>query len=163
MMKRKTAKKQYLSLLAFSGAAALTSAIGGIGTALGVEAMFYQAIRPSWAPPGWLFGPVWTTLYMMIAFSGWLVWLKRDEANIRPAMVWYIAQLALNALWPLLFFLWQAPLLAFLEIIILWIAILVTTLHFFHLRKISGWLLLPYLSWVGFATILNFALWRLNS
>jgi tryptophan-rich sensory protein len=121
---------------------------------------WYEALaKPTWNPPGWIFGPVWTSLYLMMATAAWLVW-KRDGWGI-PLWL-YLAQLALNAAWTPIFF--GAHLLgwAFVEISIMWIAILSTILAFQRVHRAAALLLLPYLAWVTFAAFLNFTLWRMN-
>lgn len=115
--------------------------------------------KPSWNPPGWIFGPVWTALYLMMATAAWLVW-KRDGWG---KSLWiYLTQLALNAAWTPIFF--GAHLLgwASMEILFLWLAILLTLLAFRRVHKTAALLLLPYLAWVTFAAFLNFTLWRMN-
>lgn len=115
--------------------------------------------KPHWNPPGWIFGPVWTALYLMMATAAWLVW-KRD--GWRKPMFLYLFQLILNAAWTPLFFGAHAPGWALLDIIALWFAILLTLLAFLRVSKPAGWLLVPYLAWVSFATFLNHTLWRMN-
>lgn len=121
---------------------------------------WYQSLeKPAYNPPSWLFGPVWTLLYVLMGIAAWLVW---REGGLSPALYVFIAQLALNALWSYLFFGINNPGLAFAEITVLWVLILLTTVLFWRIRTAAGALLLPYLSWVGFASVLNFSLWRLN-
>lgn len=121
---------------------------------------WYAGLRkPSWNPPSWIFGPVWTLLYAAMAVAAWRV---AHAGGSAPALLLYLLQLALNAAWSWLFFGKHRMDLAFAEILLLWIAILATTAAFFRKDPAAGWLLLPYLAWVGFAAGLNFALWRLN-
>jgi len=115
--------------------------------------------KPAWNPPSWIFGPVWTALYLMMAVAAWLVW-KRDGWR-RPLWL-YFMQLALNAAWTPIFFGMHELGLALVEIVVLWLAILITLLAFLRVRKPAAWLLLPYLAWVSFAAFLNFTLWRMN-
>ena len=125
---------------------------------------WYSALeKPSWNPPAWVFGPVWTLLYTLMAIAGWLVW-KADApaAARRMALTAFAIQLALNAAWSWLFFGLHRPGVAFAEIVTLWLAILATTLLFRRIRPSAAALLLPYLAWVAFAAVLNFTLWRLN-
>lgn len=119
-------------------------------------------VKPSWNPPNWVFGPVWTVLYFCIGLSGWLVWRRSGWRSAAPALVVYALQLILNAAWSWLFFGLHRPGLAFAEIVVLWIGILATVLMFKRLSRPAAWLLLPYLCWVGFAAALNLALWQLN-
>lgn len=118
--------------------------------------------KPTWNPPGWIFGPVWTTLYIMMSVSAWLVWKRGGFAAQLGPLALFLAQLALNALWTPLFFGLRQPGLAFAEILLLWLAITVTIVVFHRVSPAAAWLLAPYLAWVSFAAVLNFTLWRLN-
>ena len=115
--------------------------------------------KPTWNPPGWIFGPVWTVLYLMMAVAAWWVW--KSECP-RQALVLYGLQLLLNAAWTPTFFGAQQIGLAFAVIIALWLAIVLTVVSFFRVSGLAGWLLMPYLAWVTFAAFLNFTLWRMN-
>jgi tryptophan-rich sensory protein len=122
-------------------------------------AWYAALIKPAWNPPSWIFGPAWTLLYTLMAVAAWLVW-KRVGFS-RP-LAFYFVQLALNAAWtPILFGAHQLGW-ALIEILIMWIMILLTLLSFRRVTPSAGWLFLPYLAWVSFATVLNFTLWRLN-
>lgn len=116
--------------------------------------------KPSWNPPNWIFAPVWTILYIMMAVAAWRVWLTRDR--VKPALVLFFIQLALNVLWTLIFFGMRSPGGALIEVVPFWAAILATTLAFFGRDTWAGLLFVPYLAWVSFAAVLNFAIWRLN-
>lgn len=118
--------------------------------------------KPSWNPPGWVFGPVWSALYTMMAVAAWLVWQRGGFGAQRWALTWFIIQLALNAAWTPLFFGLHLPSVAFGEMLLLWAAIVVTLRAFFQVNGLAGWLLAPYLAWVSFAAVLNFTIWRLN-
>jgi translocator protein len=135
-----------------------------IGTIASAKAgLFYQLlIRPEWAPPAWLFGPVWTVLYILMGIDAWLVWRVNGFRAARIALSFFIIQLAANALWTWLFFVWRSGVISFVEIIILWILVLCTVIAFWRVRSFYGILLLPYLAWVSFASILTFAIWKLN-
>ncbi|MFD5375232.1 TspO/MBR family protein [Streptomyces griseoincarnatus] len=125
----------------------------------------YQALeRPSWAPPGWLFGPVWTVLYGTIAVAAWLA-LRGDgtRAGRRPAMVLWSVQLALNLAWTPLFFAADAYGWAFAEICLLWLALVATVVVFARRRRAAAVLLLPYAAWVTYAASLNLSIWLLNT
>jgi benzodiazapine receptor len=125
---------------------------------------WYAALKkPSWNPPGWVFGPVWTLLYTLMAVSAWLVWKRGGFAAQRLALRLFLIQLMLNAAWSPLFFGLHSPGVAFAEIILLWLAILATLAAFRPISRPATLLLVPYLAWVSFAAVLNFALWRLNS
>jgi tryptophan-rich sensory protein len=125
-------------------------------------AFYAELVRPDWAPPAALFGPVWTLLYAMMAVSAWLVWMRRGSRPVRLALAVFVTQLALNALWSWLFFGWRLGGPAFLDIVVLWALIVATLVLFWRIRPLAGWLLVPYLAWVTFAAALNYRLWQLN-
>lgn len=119
--------------------------------------------KPSFSPPNALFGPVWTVLYAMMAVAAWRVWIApADAAERQMALALFWLQLVLNALWSPVFFGFQRPGLALAVIVLLWIAIVATTIRFFRIDALAGWLLIPYLAWVTFASVLNGAIVRLN-
>lgn len=118
--------------------------------------------KPAWNPPGWLFGPVWSALYTMMAVAAWLVWKRGGFAAQRRPLGWFLAQLVLNAVWTPLFFGLHRPGVAFAEILLLWLAIAWTIAAFWRVHRAAAWLLAPYLAWVSFAAVLNGTLWRLN-
>ena len=124
---------------------------------------WYEQLRkPAWGPPNWVFPPAWAVLYLTIAVSGWLVWRTSGFAGaVRPLAI-YLVQLVLNAAWSPIFFGLRRPDLAFIEIIMLWLSIVVTIAAFHPVNAAAAWLLLPYLAWVTFAAALNFAVWRMN-
>ena len=121
-------------------------------------------IKPSFNPPNWIFAPVWTALYIMMGVAAGLVWdrINIETEVVKKALVFFIIQLALNALWSYLFFGLRNPMLAGLEIIVLWLMIYETYIQFAKINKIAGYLLIPYLAWVSFATVLNASIWWLN-
>ncbi len=121
-------------------------------------------IKPSFNPPNWIFGPVWSMLYAMMGVAAGFVWAKIDSNSevVKKALLFFAIQLALNALWSYLFFGLHNPLLALIEIILLWLMIYEAHSQFKKIDKIAGYLLLPYLAWVGFASILNGSIWWLN-
>jgi tryptophan-rich sensory protein len=123
---------------------------------------YAELAKPAWSPPGWIFGPVWTMLYLAMAVAAWLVWRCGGWREQRGALGLYLVQLALNALWTPLFFGLRSPGLALVCIVLLLAAIILTCRSFFRVRRPAGWLLVPYLLWVGFATALNFSIWRLQ-
>ncbi len=143
---------------------ALCFLAAGIGASASVQAgAFYaELVRPDWAPPATLFGPVWTLLYAMMGVAAWLVWRRRDIRAVRIALAFFVLQLALNALWSWLFFGWRLGALSFFDIVLLWALIVTTLALFWRVRPLAGWLLVPYLAWVSFAAILNHRLWQLN-
>lgn len=151
---RSTAALAGWILLSFSAAA-----LGGF---FGAGEWYRSLNKPSWNPPGWIFGPVWTALYAMMGVAAWLIWRRGGWSARAPALSLFLVQLALNAAWTPLFFGLRAPGLAFAEIVLLWLAILATLVAFWRVQRAGGWLLLPYLAWVSFAAVLNLAIWRLN-
>lgn len=124
---------------------------------------WYDALeKPSWNPPSWVFGPAWTTVYIMMAIAAWLVWREGGWKQQGRALSLFLLQWLFNALWTPLFFGLHRPGLALIDILALWLAIAATLIAFWRARKVAGVLLIPYLAWVTFATALNFAIWRLN-
>jgi translocator protein len=150
----------FMGLLAFL---ALSFGAAWFGSRFQPGAWYAALEKPAWNPPAWIFGPVWTVLYILIAVSGHMLWRRRGERAARIALGWWAAQLVLNALWSWIFFGLQRPGLAFAEICVLLSAILVTTALAWRVRPLAGALLVPYLAWVAFAALLNFTLWRLNA
>ena len=124
-------------------------------------AWYEQLKKPSWRPPNWLFAPVWTVLYLMIAFSGWLVWHTAGKGLPAP-LAPYAIQLLLNAAWTPVFFGLHRLDLGFAVIVLLWLSIAVTIAAFAPVSAAAAWLMVPYLAWVSFASLLNFAVWQLN-
>jgi benzodiazapine receptor len=138
-------------------------ALGAVATTPEIEGWYQTIAKPLWTPPDYVFGPVWTTLYVLMAIAGWLVWKRTGFKSAMMPLTLFAAQLVLNIAWSWIFFGLHEPGWAFAEIVILWPAIVATTLAFFGSSKIAGWMMVPYLAWVSFATVLNFAIWRLNS
>lgn len=141
----------------------------GVGITSGLLAsannnMWFDSLtKPTWNPPGYLFGPVWTTLYLLMGISLGIVWNnKTTEINKRKAYLLFIVQLFLNFWWSILFFHFHSPALALVDIILMVITIILTIFSFSHFSKTAAWLLVPYISWVSFATILNYTIWNLN-
>ncbi len=155
-------RQDLLALIGWLLLAYATSAIGAVASVNAAD--FYgQLQQPAWAPPPWLFGPVWTALYTLMGIAAWLVWRAGGGlAANKLAFGLFLGQLALNALWSWLFFTWQQGALACAEIVVLWVLILATLLRFWQVRPLAGMLLVPYLLWVSFAAALNFALWQGN-
>jgi benzodiazapine receptor len=138
--------------------------LSGMVTRDSITTWYPTLIKPVFNPPNWIFGPVWTILYIMMGVAGGMIWnrIDTDEENVKKAFKFFIYQLALNALWSYLFFGLQNPLLALIEIILLWLLIFETYNQIKKIEKVAGMLLLPYLAWVSFATILNGSIWWLN-
>jgi tryptophan-rich sensory protein len=154
--------KQAIGLVVFILVCFGVEAIGGLATTPKIPGWYAELAKPTWTPPGWLFGPVWTLLYLMMAVAAWLVWRQDGFAKAKWPMAAFGIQLGLNCLWSIIFFGLQRPGLAVVEILALWVAISVTVILFWRRRSLAGMLLVPYLLWVSFATALNIAIWRLN-
>jgi translocator protein len=136
----------------------------GFFTITGVGSWYQTIQRPSWNPPNWIFGPVWTTLYIIMGVALFLIWKADVDIKIKnQAILLFTIQLVLNFFWSFIFFNQQQPGWAFAEIVVLWIFILLTIFAFAKINKTAAWLLVPYISWVSFASILNYTIWRLNS
>jgi translocator protein len=155
--------KDALALAGFVAAGFLAGAVGGIATSAGLKDWYTTLDRPSWNPPGWVFGPVWTILYVLIGVAAWLVSREWGDDGVGVALVVWGVQLVLNAVWPLIFFGAHLPGWAFVEILLLWVAIVATILLFRDISATAAWLLVPYLAWVSFAAVLNGTIWRLNT
>jgi translocator protein len=149
--------------LALAGWLALCFGAASLGGIFMPGEWYATLKKPSWNPPGWIFGPVWTALYTMMAVAAWLVWKRGGFAGQRKPLALFLTQLVLNAIWTPLFFGLHWPRIAFAEIVMLWLAIAATLDAFRAVSRAAAWLLAPYLAWVSFATLLNFALCRLNS
>ncbi|MEO8803179.1 MAG: TspO/MBR family protein [Rudaea sp.] len=143
---------------------ALSAVVAGVGAFASIHAAdFYSHLaQPTWAPPAWLFGPVWSLLYALMAIAAWLVWRTDAIRAVRTALTLYLVQLAANALWSWLFFAWHLGAVAFVDIVLLWVLIVATVIAFWRIRPLTGALLVPYLLWVSFAGVLNYAMWQLN-
>lgn len=152
--------------LALTGWMLLLVGLGATsGGLFGPDAWYAELLKPTWNPPSWVFGPVWTTLYAMMAVALWVVRREPEsEDGLRKrAQVLFAIQFALNMGWTPLFFALHSPGLAFAEICILWVALLSTVLAFGRVRPLAGYLLLPYLLWISFALVLNGTIWLMNS
>jgi benzodiazapine receptor len=154
-------QKQIVGLIGWLVVCYAVSAVGAVAS-VQAKAFYGELVQPIWAPPGWVFGPVWTVLYGMMAVAAWLVWRSGGFRVSRSPLYLFLAQLALNGLWSWLFFAWHLGALAFFDIIFLWACILATLVAFWRVRPLAGILLLPYLFWVSFAAALNLAVWQLN-
>ena len=150
-----------LGLLGWLGVSYAAAALGGVASANAGD--FYESLaRPAWAPPSYLFGPVWTALYFLIGLAAWLVWKKAGFHGARRPLTLFLLQLLANALWAWVFFAWRQGALAFVEIVLLWIMIAVTAALFWRVTRPAGVLLLPYLAWVSYAAALTYAVWQRN-
>ncbi len=138
--------------------------IGSIFTTPNIPTWYATLRKPSFTPPNWLFAPVWTILFLLMGISVYLVWrYGLSNSQVRIALLIFIVQLVVNILWSLVFFGLKAPLAGFFVIIALWLLILLTIIHFSNISITAGILLIPYILWVSFASVLNFMLWRLNT
>lgn len=140
-------------------------AIGGTAalfTVPNIQGWYQELIKPSFNPPNWIFAPVWNTLYILMGIASYLVWRERKLKNVTPALSLYFIQLVLNFFWSLIFFELHQPGYAFVEVLILWLFIFSTIISFSRINKAAAWLLVPYISWVSFASLLNYEIWRLN-
>jgi benzodiazapine receptor len=149
-----------LALLGFLLVTFAVAGISGVATSHAIRDWYPTIAKPAWNPPGWMFGPVWTVLYAMMAVAACLVW---RQAGWGGALMLFGVQLAFNAAWSPLFFGLHRIDLALMDIVLLWGAIVATTVAFWKVTPVAGWLFVPYLAWVSFATVLNFAIWRLNT
>ncbi|MFA5076030.1 MAG: TspO/MBR family protein [Patescibacteria group bacterium] len=142
----------------------VAAAIGSIFTTPAIPVWYASLIKPSFSPPNWLFGPVWSTLYLLMGIALYLVWrLGWDQKKVRLAVIVFLVHLVINALWSVLFFGLHSPLLGLIGISILWLMIIWLIWRFWSLQRTAAYLLIPYLFWVSFASVLNFSIWWLNS
>jgi tryptophan-rich sensory protein len=140
----------------------LAGIVGSLFTVKSIPTWYAALNKPSFNPPNRIFGPVWIFLYILMGISFYLIWINSDSGNFGLLLSLFIFQLVLNSFWTIIFFGLKSPGFAFVEIVVLWVAILVCIILFFQVSKISSFLLIPYLLWVTFAAILNFAIWKLN-
>jgi tryptophan-rich sensory protein len=154
-------RKQALGLAAWLLVSFAAAGVGGVASADAGE--FYRTLdRPPWAPPAWVFGPVWAVLYTLQAIAAWLVWRERGIHDARGALILFLVQLAANALWTWLFFAWRQGALASGEVLLLDALIVATIVAFGRVRWLAAALLAPYLAWAVFAAALTFAVWQRN-
>ena len=153
--------KQILGFVAWLAVSFIAAAVG---SAASIQAgpFYAQLVRPEWAPPSDVFGPVWTILYALMGIAAWLVWRVGWFRAARTALTLFLVQLVVNALWSWLFFGWHLGGAAFADIVLLWVLIIATLVAFWRVRPLAGVLLIPYLLWVSFASTLNYSVWQLN-
>lgn len=150
--------------LGLAGWAALVAAVAWLGSRFSADTAWFRTLeKPSWNPPGAVFGPVWTALYALMAVAAWRVWRRAGWGGARDALALFLVQLALNGAWSWIFFGLQRPGPAFAEIVLLWAAVGATLTAFARYDRVAGWLMIPYFLWVTFAAALNFAIWRMNA
>lgn len=154
-------RKNIIGLVAWLAVCFIAAAIGSVAS-IHAGSFYLQLVRPEWAPPPGVFGPVWTVLYAMMGIAAWLVWRVAGFRAARIALFLFLIQLAVNALWSWLFFGWHRGALAFADILLLWALIAGTVITFWRVRPLAGALLVPYWLWVSFAAVLNYAVWQLN-
>lgn len=164
MAKKKNPKSKinFITLLLFILGTLLVGFIGSSFTLPSISTWYATLKKSALNPPNWIFGPVWTTLYILMAVAAWQISGLKPSFRTKKALVFFVLQLILNVLWSYLFFGKQLLLAAFIEILILWLFILITTIKFYKLKPSAGWLFVPYLAWVSFASYLTFAAWTLN-
>jgi len=152
------------SLIGFAGWFCLVAAVAAVGAFASRDAAdFYGSlVRPAWAPPASVFGPVWTVLYALMAIAAWRVWRIGGWLSARRELAFFLAQLVLNGAWSWLFFAMHKGAAAFADILALWICVATTTVLFARRDRPAAWMLAPYLAWVSFAAFLNASVWRLN-
>lgn len=151
--------------LSLAGWLALSFVAAGVGSVASVNsgAFYAELSRPAWAPPGWVFGPVWMALYTLMGVAAWLVGREGPKRGRVLALGLNVAQLALNALWTWIFFEWKSGVWAFAEILLLLVLLVATTAAFWRVRRLAGVLMVPYLLWVAFASCLTWAVWQANA
>ncbi|HTT23611.1 MAG TPA: TspO/MBR family protein [Candidatus Sulfotelmatobacter sp.] len=138
------------------------AAVGGWFTDSSVKTWYPRLMKPAGTPPSWAFGPVWSVLYLLMATAAWLVWQERHACDLWLPLGLFFGQLILNAAWSFIFFGLKQPGLAFVEILSLLLAIVLTAMSFSEYSRYAFWLMTPYLGWVAYATYLNFGIWQLN-
>ena len=154
--------KRWLMLLFFLFLCYGAAVLGSLWTSSSVGTWYAELRKPSFNPPNWIFAPVWSTLYLLMALSAWLVWRRAGWTGARFALALFFGQLALNVAWSGLFFALRRPGMALVEIVFLLGAIVATALAFRSVSGLAFWLMVPYTVWVAFAALLNFKIWRLN-
>lgn len=151
----------WLGLVGWVALAFVAAAIGAAATA-DAPGFYAQLDRPTWAPPAWLFGPVWSLLYVLMGVAAWLVWRRHGMAGARWPLALFLAQLVANALWSWLFFGWQLGALAFAGVLLLAVLVAATGIAFGRVHRLAAALFAPYLAWVAFASALTFSVWQRN-
>jgi translocator protein len=155
-------KYPWLGLVVWIVVCFAAAGIGGAVTTPKIGTWYATLVKPTWNPPNWIFGPVWSTLYFFMAIAAWMVWRQGGFVSAKLSLTLFGIQLILNVLWSCIFFGLQMPGLAFVEVHLLWASIAVVMVTFWQRSMIAGILFFPYLAWVSFASVLNFAIWRLN-
>ena len=159
---RRSTKAQVIGLVVAVVVCYGAALLGNLATMPQIPTWYAGIAKPPWTPPDWLFGPVWSLLYAMMAVAAWLIWRQSDWKTAKSPLLWFAAQLILNSLWSILFFGMQKPAWSMVEVFFLWLAILMTVRAFWPVSRLAAGLLVPYLLWVSFASVLNVAIWQLN-
>ena len=154
--------KEWIGWCAFVAICFLAAGIGSWFTTASVTSWYPTLTKPAGTPPAWVFAPVWSMLYVLMATAAWLIWKQRSAADVTMALGLFVTQLALNATWSFVFFGLRRPGLALLELLVLLAALVATVATFAPLSRLACWLMVPYVAWVSYATYLNFGIWRLN-
>jgi translocator protein len=156
-------KNKYIKLAVAILMSLVAGVIGSTATVTGINSWYADLVKPFFNPPNWIFGPVWTMLYILMGISLYLVWQKGlKKSFIKNSFILFIINLILNSFWSVSFFGMQNPALAFMVIIVLWLVILMLIIRFYKINKAASYLLIPYILWVSFASVLNFSIWQLN-
>ncbi len=158
-----TLLQQTLGLVVSMAVCFGAAGIGSMLTTPSIGGWYATLAKPAWSPPNWVFGPVWSLLYLAMAIAAWLVWRRIGFPRAASALNLFAIQLVLNVCWSAIFFGAHRPGMAFAEIFLLWLAILATMVAFRSFSRAAAWLMAPYLLWVAFAAALNFSIWRLNA
>jgi len=154
--------KDILKLLISIVLCQLAGFLGSLFTTPAIPTWYKTLRKPFFTPPSWIFSPVWISLFILMGISLFLVWRRQDHPRFKTALIFFFVQLILNVLWSAAFFGLRSPLLGFVDIVLLWVAILLTIQHCLRISRIAGLLFLPYMIWVSFAVVLTFSLWILN-
>jgi len=156
-----TTARQVIALVVIVLIVMGAAGVGGLFTGRSVSTWYRTLSRPDWTPPDWVFGPVWTVLYLAMAVAAWMVW-RRGTPAAPPAMAVFAVQLAFNVAWSVLFLGMRSPVAGMIDIVLLWLAIAATIACFLRVSIPAALIMAPYLAWVSFAAALNFAIWRMN-
>jgi len=157
-----TGTRQAIGLVVCVAICFAAAGLGSLFTRPAIESWYMLLRKPLWTPPNWVFGPVWSALYLCMAIAAWLVWRGAGFAGARFPLLLFAIQLVFNVTWSGIFFGLRMPGVAFVEIVFLWLFILATTAAFWSFSRVAAWLMTPYLLWVTFAAALNYEFWRLN-
>jgi len=152
---------KFTKFISAVGICFVAAGVGSIATFSQIPTWYTTIVKPTWNPPNWLFGPVWTLLYLLMAISLFLLWTNKNKFKTSAVNIFYI-QLVLNVAWSWIFFGWHRLDIALIEIVVLWVAIIKTIIYSYKVNKTAGLVLIPYVIWVSFAGFLNYTIWMLN-